>query len=123
MAAVPSRPSAKNFRGEETSSEERVGWRFMMEAACRTEPSLTIRRIAEIEVVRMRYGWIARVRQAGLVQKDEAGVVRMIKWREASTGPIIELCHHQATSHAARWASPIRRRKPTSFGCKPSSPV
>ena len=63
---------------------------------------LTIRQIGETDVIRMRHGWIARVEQGALAQKNEAAIVRTIQWRERSTSPIIELCHPTKTSHAPR---------------------
>jgi hypothetical protein len=38
----------------------------------------------------MRHGWIARLAQAVLAQKDEADMVRTIEWLSASTRRIID---------------------------------
>ena len=73
----------------------------MTSAACLGEPSLTIRQIAEHEVIRMRQGGVARAAQAILVQKDEAVMVHTTEWRVEATRRIIEGCHRPKMPHPA----------------------
>src|SRR5258706_14714797 len=50
----------------------------------------------------MRHGWMARLEQAALAQKDEAAMVRTIRWHERLASPIIEaMPSHQDVACAA----------------------
>jgi hypothetical protein len=51
---------------------------FMTQAACSRQRPLTIRQIAEADVIRIRHGWITRVEQSALIQKDEGVLIRTI---------------------------------------------